>query len=287
MTHFFSRSRPGQALGNGRQRGFSLIEIALVLVIVGLALGGIISAIGPQLENKKVSDTQDRIKQASDAIMAFAMVNHRLPCPAALPASVLAAQRGFSNPVNPGTGLCTTFDGFVPARTLGLGEQGPPGPSEGIVQDAWTVGLRYRVAQIVYNGPGNLPTLINCTSNCFPLTQADGIKNAYYNPGPPLVVSPIPPAGQLQICNSSTAITPPTCGGAATLATAAFVVWSTGRNGGIGGGADEAKNLDPDVIYVLHERRDANGAGGEFDDILQWQTTNSVVSNMIKAGVLP
>lgn len=267
MTHFFSHGRIGQALAGERQRGFSLLEIALVLVIVGLALGGIISALGPQLENKKVSDTQARIKEASDAIMAFAMVNRRLPCPAALPTSVPAAQRGFSNPPNPSTGLCNTFDGFVPARTLGLGGQGPSGSSEGIVQDAWTFGLRYRVS-----------SFFSVSTGSYPLTEPDGIKN---DP------ASVPFLGQLQICNSSSSITPPTCGGAATLATAAFVVWSTGRNGTVASGADEAKNLDADVIYVSHERRDAGGAGGEFDDILEWKTTNDVVSNMTKAGVLP
>lgn len=278
-----------------RQRGFSLIEISLVLVIFGLALGGIIAALGPQLENKKINDTQARIKEASDAIMAFAMVNGRLPCPAAPPSTVAVATRGFSAPANPVNGVCANFDGFVPARTLGLGEQGVSADSEGVIQDAWALGLRYRVAQIVYSGAGNPPTPTNCTvaPNCFPLTQANGIRNAYYTPavvGPPAVaavVAAIPAANQLQICNSAAGIIPPLCGGAGTLASAAFVVWSTGRNGIGGAGADEAKNLDADVIYVFHERRDATGAGGEFDDILQWQTTNTIVRNMTNAGVLP
>jgi prepilin-type N-terminal cleavage/methylation domain-containing protein len=275
------------AVTRPRQHGFSLIEIALVLVIVGLALGGIMAAFGPQLERKQISDTQERMKQASDAILAFAMVNGRLPCPAALPTGVPAAQRGFSDPQNPVNGACTNFDGFVPSRTLGLDGQGVSGASEGIVQDAWTGGLRYRISATSYSGGGNAPVSVNCAGGCFPLTQFDGIRNAYYANGNPAPVAPTtPPAGLLQICTTATNVTVPPCGGAAILANAAFVVWSTGRNGVAGGGADENKNLDADVIYVVHERRDANGAGGEFDDLLLWQTTNSLVSSMTRSGVL-
>lgn len=300
-----------------RQRGFSLIEIALVLVIVGLALGGIMSALGPQLENKKVSDTQARIKEASDAIMAFAMVNGRLPCPAALPTAVVAANRGFADPANPVRGSCTNFEGFVPARTLGLGEQGVSGDSEGLVQDAWGFGLRYRVARVVYSLGGNQPAPISClggpANDCFPLTQANGIRNAYYTPavaaaaGPPpvaaaaAVVTPIPAAGQLQICNTSPGIPAAACTGATRLGEAVFIVWSTGRNGSDNGaaaggttgtrGADEDANLvagiPNDVTYVSHERRDAGGAGGAFDDILLWIPANTLIGNMVRAGVLP
>lgn len=287
------------------QRGFSLIEIALVLVIVGLALGGIMSALGPQLENKKVSDTQARIKEASDAIVAFAMVNGRLPCPAALPSTVVAANRGFADPANPARGLCTNFEGFVPARTLGLGEQGVGGVSEGLIQDAWGFGLRYRVARVVYSLTGNQPVPFDCSggaaNDCFPLTQANGIRNAYYTPAvaaaPPVaaaaaVVTPIPAAGQLQICNTSTGITPANCSAAApALAQAVYIVWSTGRSGSISQGVDEDANLiigiPNDVTYVSHERRDAGGLGGAFDDILFWMPANTLTGNMIRAGVLP
>lgn len=281
MNHPTKHSRFRRALAKARQRGFSLLEIALVLVIVGLALGGIASALGPQLENKKVSDTQDRIKQASDAIMAFAMVNRRLPCPATLASNGLEV-------VSPGPsgvrGQCANpNNGFVPARTLGLGEQGPTG----LMQDPWAFGLRYGVSQNTYNGAGNPPVSVNCAATCYPFTQVDGLKNAYYLSGAQITV---PPAGLLEVCASSTGNTPTTCGAAVRLVRAGFVVWSTARNGAQlpgGGGADEAANLDNNVVYVFHPRTEAGGAGGAFDDLFQWQTTDAVVSNMTKAGVLP
>lgn len=283
-----------------RQRGFSLIEIALVLVIVGLALGGIMAALGPQLENRKVGDTQERIKQASDAIMAFAMVNRRLPCPAtAASAGLEVVSAGAA-----GTrGQCANpNDGFVPARTLGLGEQGP----DGLMQDAWGLGIRYAVDQRMYIGAGHNPaaTKKDCSvagEPCYPFTQVDGLKSAYYEDAAPATVPAAEfaptfvettgiPVGQLEVCTTFTGITATSCGTAVRLAQAGFVVWSTVRNGAEipgGGGVDEAANLNNDPVYVFHPRSEPSAANGAFDDIFLWQPTSVIGSGLIKAGVLP
>jgi prepilin-type N-terminal cleavage/methylation domain-containing protein len=273
-----------------RQRGFSLIEIALVMVIIGLALGGIVAALGPQLDNKNVNDTQLRIKQASEAIVAFAMVNRRLPCPASLASAgeeqwctnaVGGCGAVITAPTAPPThGRCANpNNGFVPARTLGLGDQG----LNGVVQDAWSFGLRYGVDQTTYLGAGGAPFSIPCAGTCYPLTQLNGIPNAYYTNG---TQTTVPPAGQLEVCASSTGITATTCGTAVRMGRAAFVVWSTARNGAGGGGVDETANLNGDVVYVFHPRTEVTAANGEFDDIVYWQTWTSVISKLSDAGVL-
>lgn len=265
-----------------RQGGFSLVEIALVLVIIGLALGGIVAAIGPQLDNKNVRDTQERIKQASEAIMAFAIANRRLPCPAS------AASNG-DEVVAGLPGQCANFnDGFVPARTLGLGERG----ANGVMQDAWGFGIRYSVTQVTYTGAGNAPVNIPCGATCYPFTQLDGIKNAYYASGVPVPSAQQPDVTLLQqVCASSTGITATTCGAAAAnlVVQPAFVVWSTARNGAElpgGGGADEAANLDGDMVYVMHPRTEPTATNGAFDDILHWQTVATVFLNFTNMGVL-
>ena len=271
------------------QRGFSLVEIAVVLLIVGLALGAGISMLGSQLENKKVSDTQVRIKEANDAIMAFAAVNRRLPCPAT------AAGTGLESVTAGAPGLrgqCTNpNDGFVPARTLGLTGQGP----NGLLLDAWTFSIRYAVSPVAYTGTGNPPLNINCGANCFPLTQVDGAKNAFYTnsfaitPTPAQLVMTPPPAGQLHVCDTSVGLAATTCGTATTLATPAFLVWSTGRNGQNTTAVDEIANLNNNSVYVFHDRVERGNPPNvrEFDDIFLWQTTNAVISAMTKSGVLP
>lgn len=108
-----------------RQGGFSLIEIALVLVIVGLALGGIVSAIGPQLENKRINETQKALEEVKEALIGFAIVNGRLPRPATSATNGVEAA-GCANEA-----LCT---GLVPWTTLGVTKL-----------DSWAKVLRYSV----------------------------------------------------------------------------------------------------------------------------------------------
>jgi prepilin-type N-terminal cleavage/methylation domain-containing protein len=274
-------------------QGFSLIEMAVVLVIIGLVMGGVMGALGPQLEQKKVRDTQERIKEASEAIMAFAIANRRLPCPAS------AASNG--DEVVGARGLCANFnDGFVPARTLGLGERGP----SGVMQDAWGFGIRYGVTQVTYDGSNN--DLNNykgtekckaATGHCYPFTQDNGIKNAYYYENEDSnKKSSVQPdlANLLQVCKSSTAAGATTCGGSGNppadlVAQPAFIVWSTARNGAASAvnGADEAENLDGDRFYVTHPRTETGATGGAFDDLLQWRTFEAVFWDMTKMGILP
>jgi prepilin-type N-terminal cleavage/methylation domain-containing protein len=261
--------------------GFSLIEMAVVLVIIGLVMGGVLGALGPQLEQKKVRDTQERIKQASEAIMAFAIANRRLPCPASVdsPANSNSAASASSNGDEGRTGNkgeCTHPNiGFVPARTLGLGERG----TNGVMQDAWGFGIRYAVTQITSD------TVTGCGGTCFPFTLTDGIKNANY-----LTVEP-DPTKLLQVCESSTGINATACGSPANqIVRPAFVVWSTARNGAVlpaGSGADEAANLDNNMVYVTHPRTETSASNGAFDDLLQWRTAPTVFLDMIKMGILP
>ena len=274
-------------------QGFSLIEMAVVLVIIGLVMGGVLGALGPQLEQKKVRDTQERIKQASEAIMAFAIANRRLPCPAS------AASNGdeqFGDAL--GKGKCANANGgFVPARTLGLGERGP----NGVMQDAWGFGIRYAVTQVTFTGVGHTSVTIDCnTTPCYPFTQTDGIKNAYYylddmpdgqSKSKPKTDGQPKLDNLLQVCASSTGttLTPPSCGADSNLIVQpAFVVWSTARNGGQAAvGADEAINLNLNPVYVTHSRTEPGATGGAFDDILQWQTAATVRQNMTNMGILP
>lgn len=125
MKHHFFRDRACAATRSARQRGFSLIEIALVLVIVGLALGGIVSAIGPQLDNKRVSDTQKVLEEVKDALIGFAIVNGRLPRPAT------SAINGTEMAACATEALCT---GLIPWETLGITKL-----------DSWAKIIRYSV----------------------------------------------------------------------------------------------------------------------------------------------
>lgn len=287
-----------------RQCGFSLIEIALVLVIAGLALGAGMAALGPQLINKKFSDTQRQLQDASDAILAFAMVNRRLPCPAT---ATSTGRESFCTNPNPAAGcgaevFVTTTPGggaergrcfvtanpntgFVPAATLGMAGQ----DANGLVIDAWARPLRYIVPSTVNTTTNNgsitlaiTPATCNINaSTCYPFTHADGIRNRYYNPT-------ATPVSDVRVCDSIGAAN---CAGGRQLANPAFAVYSYGANLNAAPPAlsvDEAANVNNDRILVSHQRNEATTpVNTYFDDVVVWLTVDQLIQRMQGNGVLP
>ena len=91
-------------------RGFSLVELAIVFAIVALLIGGAMMTLSAQVEQRNSGETQRRLDAAVNALIAFAIVNGRLPCPA------VAGATGDESPA--GGGACTTwYGGFLPAKT--------------------------------------------------------------------------------------------------------------------------------------------------------------------------
>jgi prepilin-type N-terminal cleavage/methylation domain-containing protein len=117
-----------------RSRGFSLVEVAVALLIVGLLLGGLLGSVGALEKRQRAARTEAQLEEIRDALVAFAIANLRLPCPAnpATPDTVVGA--GLENA--PTAGGCTGgASGVLPWATLGL----PAG-------DAWGRRFTYRVS---------------------------------------------------------------------------------------------------------------------------------------------
>ena len=259
-------------LGRMRQRGFSLVEIALVLVIVGLALGGVISALGPQMQQRRYVASQDELKRVTDALFGFAVLNGRLPCPA-----VVAADNGLENQISAVTGQCANNgQGYLPGATLGLPDLGPPGsPTSGLLIDAWGFPVRYAVSQNLY-----------LTDYVF--TKTDGVKTAKAAgaAGVTAINTTL-----LRVCSAFTASLT-TCVAGQQLAAPAFVVFSTGSAGTAAGGTDETKNINKviglppppavstplDVVHIYRQKSEL--AANPFDDLFYWQSASSLVSRI-------
>jgi len=66
-----------------RQRGFSLVEISIVLVIVALLITGLIPSLSGQIEQRRLSETRRYMDEVRDALLGYAIStsNKRLPCP--------------------------------------------------------------------------------------------------------------------------------------------------------------------------------------------------------------
>jgi len=91
--------------------------MAMVLMIVGLLLGGMLVPLSAQMDQRNVTDTRKQLDEIQQALIGFAIVNGRLPCPAS------PTSNGVESFVSGGAsgGYCSNFNnGFVPAATLGI-----------------------------------------------------------------------------------------------------------------------------------------------------------------------
>jgi prepilin-type N-terminal cleavage/methylation domain-containing protein len=65
-----------------RSAGFTLAEMAIVVVIIGLLLTSVLSTVATQVDARNIAETQSRLNLIKDALTGFAQANGRLPCPA-------------------------------------------------------------------------------------------------------------------------------------------------------------------------------------------------------------
>ncbi len=66
-------------LYNHKQKGLTLVEVAIVLVILGLMIGLGASLIGPLTKRAKLQETRDIVKAAKEAVLGYVVKHKRLP----------------------------------------------------------------------------------------------------------------------------------------------------------------------------------------------------------------
>lgn len=249
-----------------RNRGFTLLEVALVMLILSVLLSGLALPIGAHVAQRRHDETARRLEEAREAILGFAAAHARLPCPA----TEAGGHEAFAPGGDATNGRCADFHGgFLPGATLGLGEL----DGEGFARDAWgSRGNRIRYA-VAGNAVGAVAQA---------LTRANGMQAA-------TLAALGAESHYLFICSTGASASASGCGPATQQLTrrAAFVLVSTGPNGGAvpAPGRDEQRNLDGDAVFV--SRVPATGPGDPFDDVVRWVPIHLVVSRMVAAGRLP
>jgi len=104
------------------KQGFTLVEMAMVLLIVGLLVGSFVIPLGAQMDINNIKATDQRLAQIKEALLGYAARNRRLPCPAS------NATTGIED-----TAICNS-ERFLPWADLGVDGK-----------DAWGNYFRYRV----------------------------------------------------------------------------------------------------------------------------------------------
>lgn len=258
-----------------KNSGFTLVEMAIVLMIVGLLLGGLIPTLSAQMESQRINETRKQLDEIQQALIGYALVNGRLPCPAeaslatglanagveAVTGNTCACVASSGNTVADNSAIaCTggTVTGVLPWVTLGIKET-----------DAWERRYTYRVTrhfadQISANTFG---------SGCTPSSAPTAASFALCSPGEPDVYSA--DSGGTVIANN-----------------VPVLFLSHGKNGAgaylsngtqlpAAAGVDEAENSDNDTKFVSHTPTP------DFDDQVMWLSNNILVNRMVAAGKLP
>jgi type II secretory pathway pseudopilin PulG len=109
--------------GHSRQ-GFTLIEIAMILVIVGLLVGMGASMLGPMVKRNKLNDTRKAVRKVYNSILGFAEANKTLP--AALTALGVKTEDSYSKAILyypaagiTGANICTTQGTYLNVNDKG------------------------------------------------------------------------------------------------------------------------------------------------------------------------
>jgi len=246
------------------QKGFTLIELAVVLVIVGILLGSFIGTLTSRINVTKKSDAVEELETIKQSMMAHAFVNGYLPCPDCdvIAGACIAALVGdgiADHDVGNNRCVLNEASGNVPWVTLGLGRGDP-----------WSNHYRYSVQ----NEYANIDT-------AFTLNSPSGSA---------IIQEP-------NFVADATGATPQ-----ALANNVVAIILSHGSNG-FGATSvdnqpaaaipavnlDELNNADDDQFYYMRPETsaDATIAGKAFDDMIIWISEYELKAKMVEAGKLP
>jgi prepilin-type N-terminal cleavage/methylation domain-containing protein len=125
------------------QSGFTLVELAIVVVVAGIAGFAIINAYSTLAKNIQRNKTQLHLTMIQNALAAYVNRNMRLPCPmnpafaAMTPPMGYEAGSGANGDIIPAN--CPVIEGIVPYKTLSL-------PAE-MARDGDGSYITYRIAR--------------------------------------------------------------------------------------------------------------------------------------------
>ena len=211
-------------------RGFTLIELAIVLFIITLLLGGVLTPLGQQIAERQTGETRRALESARIALVGYALRQANqagpLPCPD-LRNTDGRANDGLEDRL--ADGKCAAFTGNLPWHTLGLAEG-----------DAWGNRLGYAVAADWTIAPGR--TSVASTSVATELQIC-----------PDKACAQPMSAAAVVLSHGRNGFGADNVGGSRNLAPTS---------------ADEIENSNADPRFVMHPPRAADRPGGEFDDLL-------------------
>lgn len=241
-------------------QGFSLIEMAFVLVIITLLLGGLLVPFTTQVEQRRIAETNKAMEEIKEALVGYALSHSAtvatngtlqpyLPCPDTNGDGLEEGRDGVGN--------CPAENGNLPWATLGVSPA-----------DAWGNRFHYAVRLAFSN-----------MSNGFGLGSTDSFRVCDRAPGAVAAACPgtsmangIPVVVLSYGKNGYGALN---SGGAINQAPASV---------------DEIENTGAGpnpAMYISRTLTPIGTPAGEFDDLVVWLSPNILFNRMVAAGRLP
>lgn len=252
------RTRRPRPVARVHEGGFSLVEIAIVLAILGLLMRAALVPLASLHEDRRERSARVRVEAARDALIASVLVRGALPCPLPRSGTLGAGVAGGSS------GRCTVFRGGLPAATLGLAG---PVDTSGALLDPWGRAMLYALGDADAEGAGTI-----------------GVSD-WTDPVELRAVGIDALAGTLVACR--TAGRGPCPAHEVRAHDLVFAVLSQGadtsaldlqaRNAGAFERGESVFTLAPRSVVDGHR----------FDDVIAWGSRAELVREMLRAGRLP
>lgn len=253
--------------------GFSLLEMAVVLIIVSLLLSTMLVPFSTYSKNAQYKETVTKLETIKEALMGYYLANQRFPCPAT---GTSDGRESFDTASdNKTTGACDSSAsiayGFVPYLDLGLYGRTN---DDNLLVDAWNNPFLYAV------GGDN-----NCTAEKWVLTKENAIS-------PDIGVQLSCVTGKFTVCKNTS------CTGSNIAVDVPIVILSMGeKRHNLADATDaEDKNIDSvqtgasGKVYPFPSNQEfvmLDYNENSFDDLVTWISPYVLYNRMVTAGVYP
>lgn len=232
-----------------KNKGFTLLELAISLLIIGLLLAGILGPLSTSIEQKERQRTQDQLEDIRESLIGFAMREGRLPCP-----DVTVPKDGLEDPAGGGGG-CNSESGNLPYAQLGINSK-----------DAWNREFVYRVTGSYADDVSETGCVTNSpTGVSFALCSNQGNIGVRDATGGSIIAAEVP---AVIISHGK---------GRANPSDASSFERENYENSSVSG----------DTMRTVVFRNYSNASGNEFDDLLLWVSPYVLKNRMVQAGRLP
>lgn len=236
-------------------QGFTLIELAMVLLILGLLMSSFLAPLAARVEQQERNNTQIQLDEIEEILYGHVLQNAYLPCPdctsTAGGCAAATANDGVEDTVVAGGGLtCATEVGNLPWVTLGVKST-----------DEWNNIFTYRVDDTFADRNNATTDGTGCA--------ASATLNVSFS-----------------LCSDGEIIVLNSAGGTNLATNIPAIVVSHGKNFSLGAPtANETENLNNDTTFV--DTNFSNNAITGFDDMVIWISPYVLRTMSVKAGILP